>query len=320
MLAKGNASREASTTHDGFSTVSTDNVQVIDPQNDYETLAQYSVGNGTNPHDIAVLGTRAFITLYNPSADPNPADVIEMDLNTGDIVNRWSFTPYLNDDGDRNGNAEKLLLVDNTLYVALQDLSSNTFSTNANGLIGMIDVNDNTIQGVIELAGRNPISLSVSEDKTKLFVANMATYDFSLGDFDLSQPYGGIETVDLTQQQSQTLLADENLGGYVERIVTSSAGLLAVVSQFDAASFSYGSKIVSLPLDFTSADQALVMDDSDSDIREMFVDGNYLWISRRQINISTGLTEPAIEVVDVGTFESLGELLTPAAPVMGMTK
>lgn len=309
--------------HDGFSTVSTDNVQIIDPADNFNTIAQYSVGNGTNPHDIAVSGSRAFIALYNPPADPENLDshgrmanVIEMDLTSGNIVHRWSFHDFLNDDGDRNGNAEKLLLVDNILYVALQDLSANTFAANSNGLIGMIDVNTAEVLGAIPLVGRNPVGMSITTDKTTMYIANMATYNFALGDFDLTPLYGGIEVVDAHNKISLGLLADENLGGYVERVVSDASHVYAVLSEFDGPTFSYASRVVRLPHDFADLNDLEAVDDIGTDIREMTVDGKYLWLSRRKISALSGLSEPVLNVIDLQTLTPAGDSLAPAAPGM----
>lgn len=311
--------------HDGFSTVSTDNIQIIDPANDFNTLAQFSVGNGTNPHDIAVTGSRAFVALYNPTADPlnvdsqgRPADVIEVDLDSGNIVNRWSFWEDLEDDGDRNGNAEKLLLLGNTLYVALQDLSSNTFQANSNGIIGRINITTGEKLPPIVLSGRNPISLAATPDASTLYVANMASYSFTLSDFDLIPPYGGLEVVDLESGTSLGLLADEDLGGYVERITGNATHVYAVVSAFDAADFSYASKVVRLLHDFDSVDEMETVDDSGTDIRELAISGDYLWVSRRQINTSTGIAEPQLDILNLATFEQAADSLFPAAPGMSM--
>jgi hypothetical protein len=43
-----------------------DNVQVLDPYNGFATMKQFSLGNGSDPHDIALVSfTRAFVTRYN---------------------------------------------------------------------------------------------------------------------------------------------------------------------------------------------------------------------------------------------------------------
>ena len=68
--------------HDGFSTGSNNNLQIIDPNDDYKTVLQQSTGDGTNPHDVLVNGESAFISLYNPGEN---GDVIEMNTSTGEI-------------------------------------------------------------------------------------------------------------------------------------------------------------------------------------------------------------------------------------------
>src|SRR5262245_1085421 len=46
-----------------------DNIQVIDPANGFATIQQFSVGNGSNPTDIALVSpTKAYVARYG-SAD-----------------------------------------------------------------------------------------------------------------------------------------------------------------------------------------------------------------------------------------------------------
>ena len=43
-----------------------DNIQILDPENDFSTVRQFSVGAGSDPHDILVLSpTKAYVTRYN---------------------------------------------------------------------------------------------------------------------------------------------------------------------------------------------------------------------------------------------------------------
>lgn len=311
--------------HDGFSAVSSDNLQIIDPEDGYATLGQYSTGNGTNPHDVAISGDRAFITLYNPTADPDnvddsglPGDVIELDTTTGEIVNRFSFYNYLANDGDRNANADQMVLIDDTLYVALQDLDSDTFAASSNGLIGVIDLAQNRVTGAISLTGRNPVSMALSDDGTKLAVADMATYESGLGGFNTIRPYGGVEMVDVDARIPLGIVDDEDLGGYVERIESAGGVFYVIVSEFDAATFTYSSKIVAFSQDDVSLGGAVTIDDAGTDIREIAIDGDVFWISRRQTNANTGVSEPSIEAVDLATGTRIGDVLTPAAPGMSM--
>jgi hypothetical protein len=146
----------------------------------------------------------------------------------------------------------------------------------------------------------------------------MATYDFSLGNFDTSATYGGIEIVDLETQQSAVLIDDASLGGFVERIESNETNWYVVISELDSATFSYSSRLLNAPQEATSAEEFTVLDDSGTDIREIAIDENVLWVSRRQINTQTGLSEPELEAIDLATASRIGELLVPAAPGMSM--
>lgn len=311
--------------HTGYSSVSSDNLQIIDPLNRYVTLGQHSTGNGTNPHDVVFSGTHAFITLYYPTAQThntdasgNPGDVIEMDTNTGSILHRYSFTPYLANDGDRNANADQMALVDNILYVTLQDLDADTFAASSNGLIGMIDINTQQVLGVIPLQGRNPFGMALNDDHTQLVVSNFASYNSSIGNYDTASPYGGIELVDLASQSSVAFIDDEDLGGYVERVRAGHNGYYVVVSRFDATDYTYTSKILRLPQDDFQLSRVTTIDDNESDIREIAIDDHYLWVSRRQINVESGLSDPKIDVVDLNSGLQAGSTLTPSVPGMSI--
>ncbi len=292
--------------HDGYSTGSSDNVQIIDPDESFATLGQFSTGNGTNPHDVVVKDNAAYISLYNPSAT-NAGDVIKMDLDSGSILQNYSFTSFLENDGDQNANADQMILVDDELYVCVQDLQSTSFDANSSGLIGMIDVKHDSVDGVITLTGRNPVDVVVSHDQDRLFVADMAQYDEDLADFDLTTPYGGIEVVDLDTAETVLLIDDATLGGYVERLSVSDDKVFAVVSQFDSAAFTYLSKVMEFPQDISSTTEVTTVLDFAFDIRDIFVQNDFLWVSKRVVNSSTGITEPKLGVYSVSTGESLGD-------------
>lgn len=310
--------------HDGWSLISSDNLQILNPDSSFATMGQYSTGNGTNPHDVAVSGSSAFISLYNPTADPdnvdgsgNPGDVIEMNIESGAITHRYSFKDFLTADGDLNANADQMVLQDGLLYVALQDLDASTFAASSAGKIGMIDVATHTVLGTITLSGRNPVSLAISEDGNRLFVANMATYDFALGNFDTSTPYGGIEIVDLEHETTDLFLDDEDLGGYVERVRAGDGRIFAVASTLDPADFSYSSALLQMPQDMDALDDVGELEDSGNDIREIAVSGHYLWVSRREIN-EDGASSPRVVIYDLDTDGLLDDVLEPVAAVTSM--
>lgn len=300
--------------HDGYSFGSSDNVQVLDAAT-FVTQAQYSLGNGANPHDLIVAGNTAYVSIYNAAFDAdnadvsgNPADVVEMDLATGEIIRRYSFADFLNDDGDKLGRADQMVLVGGILYVALQD-SEADFSVNAPGLIGMIDIVRKDVEGVITLQTKNPVDVVLGSDGDRLFIA-AAEYDTSGSD-------GGLEVIDIDTRASLFVVADEDLGGYLERLATDNDGVYAVASTLDA-DFNFSSKVMRLSADATDASGITTVDDAGSDVREILVTDGNLWISRREINQATGVREPRVDVIDLDTGDQLGESMIPAAPVTSM--
>ncbi|MDO8519868.1 MAG: hypothetical protein Q7T11_06865 [Deltaproteobacteria bacterium] len=310
--------------HDGFSSASSDNVQILDPANGLATVNQWSTGNGTNPQDLIVVGNTAYISLYNPEQDPenvddegHPADVIVMDLETGDITNRISFFDSLNDDGARLGHAQAMVLVDDIIYVCLQDLEAD-FSQNASGLIGIIHMKEDHAghenHGVIPLQGRNPVGISYDEEGNRLFVALQAPFDsMTFENQFASLPFGGVEVVSL-EDESSTLIPDDDLGGYVERLASGEGQVFAVASQMDLATFAFTSTIFKISLDDLASSVFL---SGSQDVRDIAVDSqNRLWVSRRSITAGDGsASEPQVEVFDGETGAAVGTPLIPVVPV-----
>lgn len=305
--------------HDGYSFSSSDNLQILDPFNGFDNIAQWSTGNGTNPNDVAISGSTAFISLYNPSADLNNidengnfADVIAMDVNNGNITHRYSFANLLHQDASETANASDLLLIGDRLYVALQDLDE-TFSPNENGKIGIINIRTQEIENVVTLQGRNPTSLAVNHDGTKLFVSEMAGYNYDLQRFDITTSFGGIEVVNLATLTTELFLSDESFSGYVERIIASENYFYAIVSSDTNLEFT--SKIVQLPQNLTNADEAIVFYDSETDIRAITCQNGVLWVSSQE----SGNSSPEILVIQETSGDPLGSALFPMATVMSLT-
>ena len=298
-----------------YTSVSSDNVQIVDPfdaSSPYKTLGQFSTGNGTNPLDILVSGTRAFISLYEPTSDEdnvdasgNPGDVIEMDTDSGEITKRYSFNDYLEDDGDKNARAYQMLMIGNILYVLLQDLESNTFEATAPGLIGMINISTQTVLGVIELIGRNPSAIATNSDQSKLYVAS--TYDR-----EYEGSYSGIDIIDVTTRENELFIPDDELGGYVERLKTSGAEIFAVVSKYDADNFTFESKIIAFDQDINSVSGVEQVHAFGTDIRDIFVEEDKLWVTYRVISTTEGDSSPNIKVFDTDSRGQIGETLYPS--------
>ncbi len=294
-----------------FNSVSTDNVQIIDPENGFETIDQFSTGNGTNPQDIVVTDGKAFISLYNPENDDDnlatngqPGDVIEMDLDTGDVTHRYSFYNYLADDDDKQANAFAMKLVGSTLYVLLQDLESNTFEATSAGLVGKINTVAHTVTGAIELSGRNPSNFAVSDDEDKLFVA-------TTNDREYDTIYSGLDVVNLATEESELFVADSQLAGYIEKLRTHDGFVYGVVSKYNTSSFTFSSKVIKFSQDIDASTDINTFISYANDIREIFAQNGYLWVSYSAVSTSTDDADPVVRVFDVTTGDQVGDDLVP---------
>lgn len=133
-----------------------DNIQVIDPAQNYATILQFSVGNGSNPQDIAFASsTKAYVTRLASS------DLLIVNPQTGASPGVISLAAFA--DGDGLPEMDRMRLVGNHLFVALQRLES--FAPTESSLVAVVDVDADTLvdcdrarPGIqaIRLAGTNP--------------------------------------------------------------------------------------------------------------------------------------------------------------------
>lgn len=164
-----------------------DNIQVIDPQQGFTTVAQASVGNGTNPQDIAVVSSsKAYVSRLG-SAElliVNPTTLAQ--LGTIDLSGRTK-------PGDLDGVPElfRMLVHNSRVYLVLQhlDFSGGFIPTKvAPGEVVVIDPATDTVATVIQLQGKNPnTDLQFSSDLNRILVGSQG--DFLVND-------GGIEAID----------------------------------------------------------------------------------------------------------------------------
>ncbi len=133
-----------------------DNVQVIDPARDYVTVRQFSVGNGTNPQDIAFASpSKAYVSrLGSP-------DLLIVDPSTGGTLGVVPLAAWA--DADGNPEAAHLAVVGDLLFVALGRLAN--FVPADTGLVVVVDMRADTVYDadpltpgtqVVRLRGLNP--------------------------------------------------------------------------------------------------------------------------------------------------------------------
>jgi len=133
-----------------------DNVQVIDPAQGYATVRQFSVGNGTNPQDIAFASpSKAYVSrLGSP-------DLLIVDPSTGANLGVIPLGAWA--DADGNPEAAHLAVAGDLLFVALGRLAN--FVPADTGLVVVVDMRADTVYDadpltpgtqVVRLRGLNP--------------------------------------------------------------------------------------------------------------------------------------------------------------------
>jgi len=237
--------------------------------------------------------------------------VIEMDTTDGSIVHRHSFQNYLQADGDLNANAARMAIYGNVLYVCLQDLESNTFSATAPGLIGMINILDNEVIGVITLQSRNPYDMALSIDEKRLYITSTYNYFYD-------GTFGGLEIIDLETQTSELFIPDSEFGGYIERVVTADDQAFAVVSLFDMMTFTFQSKLINFPTAIEAGSESADFEDFGTDIRDIFYQDDHLWVSYRVISTEEGDSDPMIKLFDLTTNTQVGDTLYPVVTAISI--
>ena len=207
-----------------------DNIQVLDPAAGFATTVQYSTGNGSNPHDIAVVAPhRAYVTRNQE------ATLRVVDPATGDELGTIDLAALA--DGDGLPEMDQMALVGDDLFVTLQRLDQdNFFIPSGPGAVAVIDTTSEQVVASFALQGRNPAS-RLENDGRYLYVAT--TGDFGVAD-------GGVERIDPSDATaSTTVVSGADLGGDLSELAIAGATKgYVVVSAFDFASGASSNRVV----------------------------------------------------------------------------
>jgi DNA-binding beta-propeller fold protein YncE len=194
-----------------------DNLQGLDPDSDFATSWQLSVGVGANPHDVAVVPDgRIFVSRYEPPFN----DLAILAEGGGEIVGTVPLAS-LAENQDGTPRADHLAVIDGMVFVGLQDIDR-TFTRFAEGKLAVVDPALNASVGVIPLGGRNPGSMEVvleAGGEQRLYVA-MAGIFPGLQPQELS---GGVMVVDPVNRVVERVALDDDVAG-------GNIGALAMVS------------------------------------------------------------------------------------------
>ena len=185
-----------------------DNILILDRSDLSQPVIQFSVGNGSNPQDIAFAADdKAYVSRLNSTG------LLIVDPTLGTTVGEIDLSSFA--DGDGLPEMTQMAIVGSRLYVALQRLDrDNGFAPVAPGLIAVIDMETDTlvdvdpeaegIQGWV-LAAPNPANLIALG--SFLYVSETSSFGDAVG---------GIEILDTTDFSSRGLVVTETeLGGDV---------------------------------------------------------------------------------------------------------
>jgi len=185
-----------------------DNIQVLDPLNGFSTLRQFSVGSGSDPHDIAFVSeTKAYVTRYNTT------ELWIVNPSTGAHTGTVDMSVFADSDGIPE--MDKMIIVGSKLFVTIQRLDrDNWWLPVGPGIIAVVDVSADTLIDVdpsteglqgITLASGDPYSdIEFDPFTGKLFVSCVETWGMA---------DGGVEYVDPANLTADGFMITESAAG-----------------------------------------------------------------------------------------------------------
>ena len=97
-----------------------DNIQILDPEDDFSTLSQHSTGNGTNPKDIAFVSPdKIFVSRYDSN------ELLIMNPATGVHLGTIDLSQFA--DGDGLCEMDHMIMKDGILFVSIQRIDRNNY-------------------------------------------------------------------------------------------------------------------------------------------------------------------------------------------------
>ncbi len=186
------------------------NVEELDADRNYATLFQCALGAGTDPVDIVVVSaTKAYVSQYDSTVlaivDPSVGPSCN-----GFVTGGIELAAYA--DADGIPEMDQMVLVDGSLYIALQLLDRTAFfAPTGPGVLVEIDSGTDTVIGTTALEFSNPFGetkgLAHDSRAHSLYISSPGRFFSDLSD-------GGIEAVDtITRAPVGAVITGGELGG-----------------------------------------------------------------------------------------------------------
>ncbi|MBD3236306.1 MAG: T9SS type A sorting domain-containing protein [Candidatus Eisenbacteria bacterium] len=263
-----------------------DNIQVIDPQQSFDTILQFSTGAGSNPQDICFVDDhRAFVTRYEES------DLWEVDPTTGEPTAVIDLSPL----ADADGIPEMLgmAIQEDRLFVGLQRLDRDYYWIPVPpSYLAVIDLADNSLIDMdLESPGMQGIALS-SLCPNSWIVTDPLTGDLLVGQVGAyGVADGGIERIDPRTGESRGMAVTEAALGGDLNVWSTHDGMraYAIVIGTD-----YSTKVEAFDLQ-TGASRGTVTSASEYAFSHLWVD-----LARAQLFVcDRSYADPGIRIFDL---------------------
>ena len=189
-----------------------DNILVLDAMDWRTPLTQFSVGNGTNPHDIEIVAPdKAYISRYDAASllIVNPQDGAELGQ-----IDLSAFA-----DADGLPEVSQIVRVGERLYLSCQRLDRNSGWGPADiSYLIVVDLATDTLVDVDpDAEGVQGIALSAANPNSMAVVGEQIAVG---GVVNFGDRAGGVEIVDVATNRSLGLaVREENLGGDIASVV-----------------------------------------------------------------------------------------------------
>jgi len=268
-----------------------DNIQVLDPAAGFATIQQFSVGNGSNPHDIALVSpTKAYVARYGSP------ELWIVNPQTGAHTGTISLAAFA--DADGIPEMDRLAIRGRRLFVTVQRLDrDNFFAPTDSSQVVVIDLDTDAlvdadpvavgVQGIL-LPFQNPTTELVVDPGGWLLVGCVGNY----GVLD-----GGVVRINPgTLAVAGTEVTEAALGGDLDDVAVFSSGrAFAVVNDASFATllkaYSRSSGVVADPPIYSTPDFSI----ADIEVN----DRGELWVCDRSVG------NPGVRVFDAATGSSL---------------
>ena len=189
-----------------------DNILVLDAMDLRAPLTQFSVGNGTNPHDIEIVAPdKAYVTRYDA------ASLLIVNPQNGEELGEIDLSAFA--DADGLPEVSQIVRVGDRLYLSCQRLDRNGGwgPTDVSYLI-VVDIATDTLVDVDpDAEGVQGIALSVANPNSMAVVGEQIAVGVVANFGDRA---GGVEIVDTATNLSLGLVvSEEDLGGDITSMV-----------------------------------------------------------------------------------------------------